>query len=248
MRKRLKAFRHFYVQNEASKNLLLNIGFENSTVSGDTRFDSVFRLKKQNNHLDFLDKFCSSKTVLVAGSTWPKGEKYLVDFVNNHLKENQGVIIVPHDIEKNKIEGLKKSINTGVNIFSEGSFSHDRNVFIIDTVGILTKVFSYADIAYIGGGYDKDGVHNVLEPAVFGIPLVIGPVYHKFEEAKDLVNLGACAVANSESELIECFQFLFENLVARQKRGKIASQYIENHQGATQLILDEISTVIEDIS
>lgn len=248
MRKRLNAFRHFYVQNEASQNLLNSVGFENSTVSGDTRFDSVAQIKKQDNQLGFLDSFCKSKTILVAGSTWPQGEKYLVNYINNHLKDDQGVIIVPHDIDKKNILRLKKSINKKVNLFSEKEYSQDRNVFIIDTVGMLTKVFSYAHMAYIGGGFDKDGVHNVLEPAVFGIPLVIGPIYHKFEEAKDLVELGACSVAQSEAELNEIFEFLFENGEVRETRGKTAGKYIQDHLGATRLILNEISALLEDIS
>ena len=130
----------------------------------------------------------------------------------------------------------------------EGALKKDTKVFIADTVGILTKIYSYADIAYVGGGFDKEGVHNVLEPAVFGIPLVIGPIYDKFEEAKELVELQGCLVAHSDTDLSNHLSKLIEKEKYRDQLGEITKTYIKNHLGATKTILDYIEDQHADIS
>ena len=119
---------------------------------------------------------------------------------------------------------------------------------IADTVGILTKIYSYADIAYVGGGFGKEGIHNILEPAVFGIPIVIGPVFDKFEEAKELVQLEGCLVANNETEIFDHLNELIANNAYRSAKGEITRNYINQHLGATKIILDYIELELEDIS
>lgn len=248
MKKSLQSFSHFFVQNENSKFLLKNIGISDVSISGDTRFDRVFNILEQDNTLDFIEGFVKDQIVLVAGSTWPSDESKLVSFINQNIHKNVRYIIAPHNMNSKEVLKLKKAINCAVSLYSEGSIKDGTKVFIADTVGILTKIYSYADIAYIGGGFDKEGVHNVLEPAVFGIPLVIGPVFEKFEEAKELVDLKGCLVAKNEAILQDHVNKLIENDTYRNELGKITKTYIKNHLGATKIILNYMEDHLPDIS
>lgn len=249
MKKSLASFSHFFVQNQRSRDLLETIGINNVTVSGDTRFDRVAEILEQNNKLDFLDMFVKkNKPVLVAGSTWEKDETYLVNFINQNPDNDVQYIIAPHNINPKEIQKLKRALNCKTSLYTDGTLDADTKVFIADTIGILTKIYSYADLAYVGGGFDKDGVHNVLEPAVFGIPLVIGPIYDKFEEAKDLVKLGGCLVAQDEEQLNTHFKQLIQDEEYRQELGAITKAYIYKNHGATEIILDYIKDHLPDNS
>lgn len=248
MKKSLQTFSHFFVQNQDSKNLLSGIGLSNVTVSGDTRFDRVAQILNQDNTLDFLDEFTKNKDILVAGSTWPVDESYLVNFINMNSDKNFRYIIAPHNINPREIEKLKKALQVNVSLYSEGKIKKDTAVFIVDTVGILTKIYHYASVAYVGGGFDKEGVHNVLEPAVFGTPIVIGPIYDKFEEAKELVSRKGCLVAKNEAELKDHFTVLMQNKKSRTDVGQINESYIKEQLGATNIILDFIEDQLRDIS
>jgi len=239
MRKSLIAFDHFFVQDESSKLLLNKINFSNVTVSGDTRFDRVYEITKQNNHLSFIEEFKDSKYTLVAGSTWKDDEELLVDYINNVASENEKFIIAPHNINSEDIQKLKNSLIKKTVLFSEKENLNlsTYQVFIIDTIGILTKIYSYANVAYVGGGYTKSGVHNVLEPATFGIPIIIGPNYHKFNEAIDLVNEEACFTVNDSKKLSVLLKKLFQLKDYRVKAGNNALKYVMDKTGATTKIL-----------
>jgi len=248
MKNALGTFTHFFVQNDASKRLLESIKFTNITISGDTRFDRVASILNQDNNLDFLNDFTKDKIVMVSGSTWPIDEEYLIQYINQQQHENVRFIIAPHNINKKDIQKLQMAINIKTVLFSDGKPVPGAKVFIVDTVGLLTKIYSYADLVYVGGGFEKEGVHNVLEPAVFGIPLVIGPIYEKFEEAKDLVNLKGCLVANTNIELTLLFDTLVAEAGLREKLGDVNENYIQKNLGATKIILDYIHDKVEDIS
>lgn len=239
MRKILQAFNHFFVQDENSETLLKSIGFSNVTVSGDTRFDRVFEITKQNNQLQFIEEFKNNTYTLVAGSTWEDDEKILVEYINNSASENEKFIIVPHNINVKNIEELKASISKKVILFSNKKDKklQDFQVFIIDTVGILTKIYSYANIAYVGGGFTNTGVHNVLEPATFGVPIIIGPNYNKFLEVIDLVNKKACFSVNNSKKLYVLLKKFFQEEQKRKKAGKQALNYVVERTGATTKIL-----------
>lgn len=249
MRKSLTAFTHFFVQDENSKQLLDSINFNNVTVSGDTRFDRVFEITQQNNKLPFIEEFIDNKYTLVAGSTWKEDEMMLVDYINNKASENEKFIIAPHNINPKDISDLKNSISKKVVLFSEKPSNvtqvdvnlADYQVFIIDTVGILAKIYSYATIAYIGGGFTKTGVHNVLEPATFGIPVLIGPNYYKFNEAIDLVKNRACFVVDNSKELSLHLDKFFQSNELRLKTGESAKKYVVDKTGATAKILEFIA-------
>lgn len=240
IRNSLTTFSHFFVQDENSKQLLRSIDFNNVTVSGDTRFDRVFEITHQNNKLPFIAEFIDNKYTLVAGSTWKEDETMLVDYINNKASENEKFIIAPHNINAKVIAELKNSISKKVVLFSEkGANTLSNNqVFIIDTVGILTKIYSYATIAYVGGGFTKTGVHNVLEPATFGVPILIGPNYHKFNEAIDLVKNKACFAVDNSKELSLHLEQFFQSNEMRLKTGESAKKYVLDKTGATAKILN----------
>ena len=236
MRRSLNAFDHFFVQNKKSESLLRGIGFNNVTQCGDTRFDRVNDILSQDNRLDFLEDFVKNSTILIAGSTWPKDESILLDFINEGSGSGQKFIIAPHQMDHERIKKLKDALNKKCSLYSEGTPDEDIRVFILDTVGLLTKVYSYADIAYVGGGFDKEGVHNVLEPAVFGVPLVIGPIFDKFQEAVDLVQRKGCIAAENAERCQQSFADLFEQESLRTRMGEINRNYIQEHTGATKTI------------
>lgn len=240
MRKSLKAFEHFFVQGEDSLELLKSVDFKNISVSGDTRFDRVYEITKQNNKLNFIEEFKNGHYTLVAGSTWKDDEDLIVDYINNSASNKEKFIIAPHNINSEAIKELKKSISKKTVLFSEKQKKDLSNfqVFIIDTVGILTKIYSYADITYVGGGYTKSGVHNVLEPATFGVPIVIGPNYNKFNEAIELVNEEACFTIDNSKKLSVLLRKFFNEKQKRFTAGNKALSYVVDKTGATDKILN----------
>ena len=237
----LQSFDYFFVQNEGSKKLLQKIGFTNVKVSGDTRFDRVVSILDRDNSLDFIEQFKNNIATIVIGSSWPKDENILVNYINSS-SDNVKFIIAPHNIKPEQILELKKTITKKTILFSEKGNQNlsDFQVFIIDTIGILTKIYCYADIAYVGGGFGNPGVHNILEPATFGIPIVIGPNYSHFAEAIALVNLQGCVAITSQNELNETFNALLSDTVIRNEKGHICSTFVQMNKGATDVILNHI--------
>jgi 3-deoxy-D-manno-octulosonic-acid transferase len=243
-RKALDTFTYFFVQNESSKKLLLELGKTNVAVSGDTRFDRVASILEKDNSLDFISKFKNDTLTIVVGSSWPKDENLLVDYINQ-TSENVKFIIAPHNIKAEQIQELKNSITKKVVLFSEVETRlitslQDFDVFIIDTVGILTKIYSYADIAYVGGGFGNPGVHNILEPATFGVPIVIGSNFSHFAEATALVNMEGCVSISDKNELFDAFSNLISNDDIRNEKGHICSTFVQMNKGATSIILKHI--------
>lgn len=245
MQKSLKTFTHFFVQDTNSKKLLNNIQFENVTVSGDTRFDRVYNNSLQNHKLDFIESFLkiTTNSVLVAGSTWKKDEELLVNYINEKASDNQQFIIAPHNIDFEDIKNLKNSILKKTILFSEISnvTKIDAQVLIVDTIGLLNKVYSYATIAFIGGGFGA-GIHNILEPTTFGVPILIGPKYHKFKEAIDLVKLKGCFVVNNQIDFNKILT-LFSDKNELEKIKMINNQYVKKNIGATLCITNYIKKI-----
>ena len=232
MRRCLHCFTHFFVQNDQSKQLLNGLGFTNVTVGGDTRFDRVAEIVTRDNHLDFVEQFKGDALCVVFGSS-----QYL-----NSCKGRVKFIIAPHNIHSDEIAVLKhnkQKLDRKVALFSEKDTLNlaDYEVLIIDTIGILTKVYSYADIAYVGGGMGNTGLHNVLEPAVFGIPVLIGKNYSKFNEAKELVALGGVLSISTPEQFATAMDSLINSADKRAAIGAINSRYITEKQGATKAFL-----------
>jgi 3-deoxy-D-manno-octulosonic-acid transferase len=237
-RKALKTFDYFFVQNESSKKLLQSLGFQNVKISGDTRFDRVVAILERDNSLDFIANFKDNKTTIVIGSSWPKDEELLINYINQSSEEIK-FIIAPHNIKEEQISNLKSQITKKTVLFSEKNNLDlsNFNVFIIDTIGILTKIYSYADIAYVGGGFGNPGVHNLLEPASFGIPIIVGPNYSHFAEATALVHQEGCISINIQNELNEAFDNLISNEDIRHEKGHICETFVQMNKGATEVIL-----------
>ena len=240
-RKALKTFDYFFVQNESSKKLLQSLGFQNVKISGDTRFDRVVAILERDNSLDFIANFKDNKTTIVIGSSWPKDEELLINYINQSSEEIK-FIIAPHNIKEEQISNLKSQITKKTVLFSEKNNLDlsNFNVFIIDTIGILTKIYSYADIAYVGGGFGNPGVHNLLEPASFGIPIIVGPNYSHFAEATALVHQEGCISINIQNELNEAFDNLISNEDIRHEKGHICETFVQMNKGATEVILKHL--------
>lgn len=243
-KKPLYAFDHFFVQNTRSKELLNSIRFNNVTVSGDTRFDRVSDQLQQNNKLDFIEEFVDGKLCLVAGSTWPEDEVFLKEYILQNKKDLK-IIIAPHHIEQDRIRDFIKNTKVSTVLFSEkeGKQLKDHYVMIVDTVGLLTKIFSYADIAFVGGAVGKTGLHNILEPATFGIPIITGINFEKFPEANELQKLKGLKAVSSASEFESVLSELVENPELRMRTGEINRKYIQDNVGATQMVRSYLKRV-----
>jgi 3-deoxy-D-manno-octulosonic-acid transferase len=237
----LKTFDYFFVQNESSKLLLQKLGYKNVKISGDTRFDRVVSILERDNSLDFIKQFKNNTITIVVGSSWPKDESLLVNYINQ-TNVKVKFIIAPHNIKVEQIQELKNSITKKTILFSEKEKKDlsSYDVLIVDTIGILTKIYSYAEIAYVGGGFGNPGIHNILEPATFGIPIIVGPNYSHFAEAVALVHKEGCISIANQNELNDTFSNLISNEDIRLEKGHICSTFVQMNKGATAVILKHI--------
>jgi len=244
MRKALGTFSHFFVQEENSKDLLSSIGYTHVTVSGDTRFDRVSQILQKENTLDFMQRFKGNSKCLVAGSTWPEDNKVLLDFINAQ-EAGLKVVIAPHNIRPRPIEELKSSITKKVVQYSKIDLDtiSDAEVLIVDTIGLLTKIYGYADFAYVGGGF-ATGLHNTLEPAVFGIPVLIGPKYHDFNEAVEMVNRKGILMVKDKEDFSQIMHQFIQDVRFAEKTGKNNSEYIQENTGATHTVVQYIENLL----
>ncbi|NDV15686.1 3-deoxy-D-manno-octulosonic acid transferase [Muricauda sp. TY007] len=244
MRKSLGKFDHYFVQDKNSKKLLESIGFTTSSISGDTRLDRVSEILERNNQLDFMDRFKNNQLCLVAGSTWPEDEEILISYINNS-KEKVKFVIAPHEIKPAHIEKITSSLQKRTVLYSTMGNQNlkEFDVLVVDTIGLLTKIYSYANIAYVGGGF-ATGLHNTMEPAVFGIPIIIGPKFEGFKEAEDLVNEGGILPISSKDSFGDLVSDLLNNPVTIKNIGAINSNYINSNRGAADLIMEHISKIM----
>jgi len=233
-KKTLGRVSHFFVQTETSKQVLLNNGFQNVSISGDTRYDRVTSQLQMNNTLDFVADFKSNRLCMVLGSTWNECEEVFLNTINSSNK-NICFIIAPHEIKTQKIDALKSKLKVKTSIYSQGINNADQ-VLIVDTIGFLTRMYCYADIAYVGGGFGTSGLHNILEPAVFGTPIIIGPKIKKFPEAKAMGNDGGLRIVVTTNEFKDCVNELIDNPELRKNMGSAAANFIKKQIGATERI------------
>jgi len=243
MRKALACFDHFFVQNKTSLNLLKGLGFENVTVSGDTRFDRVSHQIEMDNSLEFMEQFREEKLCMVCGSTWPEDEKVLLPFMNSDLGKTLKFVIAPHKIEERNIVQLQNQLKLPSIRYTESKETalEEYSILIVDTVGLLTKIYSYADIAYVGGAMGNTGLHNILEPATFGLPIVIGKHFEKFPEAIKLQDIAGLYSVQNSDECLEILQKLVSDKKFRETTGMISGHFVNSHTGATRTILQNIS-------
>ncbi len=243
MRKALRTFEHIFVQDPESLALLAGIGIQNTTVNGDTRFDRVSEILSQDNPLNFMEAFKGPSLCVVAGSSWPIDEKIITPYIDSNL---HGIkfVIAPHNIHRDHVQHLVKTLRRKTLMYSErqGKDLSDYEVLILDTVGMLSQVYSYADIAYVGGGFGT-GLHNTLEPAVYGIPVLIGPKYKGFKEAEDLVDLGGILITENEAAFAQAMEVLVRDTGLRMKTGEINGTYVAKNIGASIRIVDHIRSL-----
>ncbi|MDR0437935.1 MAG: 3-deoxy-D-manno-octulosonic acid transferase, partial [Bacteroidales bacterium] len=240
-RKQLRAAEHFFVQNQESENLLKSIGFTNVTISGDTRFDRVSEILQTKKSFPIIEAFKGNKKLLVVGSSWPADEKLICDAISKF--PNFKFLFVPHEIDEAHLQKLERLIPTpflrysAVETHGRASLQiNDVQVMIVDQIGYLSQLYQYADIAYIGGGFEKSGIHNILEAAVFGIPILFGPNYKKFQEAHDLIALGAAkSISTTDEFVVET-----HGRASLQELPTKAANYVNQKTGATSIILTTI--------
>ena len=228
---------YFFVQNEESKTLLNSLGITQVSVNGDTRFDRVAENAKNKKELKEIKAFCGSSKVLVVGSTWPADEELLNSIIERYT--DWKFIIAPHEIAEANLQRLEEQL-LGKTIRYSNLEVHKLavpQVLIINNIGLLSSLYAFGTIAYIGGGFGK-GIHNTLEAAAFGLPVIFGPNYQKFQEAKDLIELKAGYSISNQAELNSCFKALQAD--THKEAGKQAKAYVDSHTGATVQILEKI--------
>ncbi|WP_412467383.1 3-deoxy-D-manno-octulosonic acid transferase [Pedobacter sp. KLB.chiD] len=234
----LKSVTYFFVQNKESEDLLKSIGLHHVSISGDTRFDRVYENAQSPKQLSIVESFIGSAPTIVCGSTWPEDEKILSALPQQY--PNWKFIIAPHEIHESHIESIEKQFSVGSIRFSvfgaePKALNAQYQTLIIDNIGMLSALYQYGKLAYIGGGFGT-GIHNTLEAAAFGLPVIFGPKYDKFQEAKDLIAIGAAKSISSTGELIDTFN-AFAN---HQQAADAARKYVDNKKGATDQIISVI--------
>jgi 3-deoxy-D-manno-octulosonic-acid transferase len=238
-RKMLKMVTWFFVQDIPSKHLLHDAGITNVTISGDTRFDRVWANAQQPKTLKHVAEFKNSQKLFIAGSTWPADEQLIAELIARY--PNWKFIIAPHEVGEDKITGLLNILpkETTIEFSKINTLSALHTTLVIDNIGMLSSLYQYADIAYIGGGFGA-GIHNTLEAAAFGMPVLFGPKYDKFKEARDLVQLKAGFSINGQQKLDAVAGLLMNNNEARYAAAAIAKNYVKEHVGATDAIMKYI--------
>lgn len=241
--KMLQSFEHFFVQNLKSKQLLETIGFSNITVAGDTRVDRVCSISANVKSIPEFVTFCGNNKILVCGSTWPKDESILFNFINQK-NGSWKIIMAPHDISEIHIRQICKNLEVDFVNYSnlnnlDNKTLEDARVFIIDNIGLLSSLYQFGELAYIGGGFGA-GIHNILEPAAFKLPVIFGPKHHKFQEATDLIGRNGAFGIKDEHDFWEVLEFL--EIESNLKSTKLAvTKYIQENRGATMKIMNYLS-------
>ena len=255
----LKGFSHLFVQEEASKVLLAAHGITNVSIAGDPRIDRVFDIAQTAKSFPIIEQFKQQDLLFIIGSAHQKDIALLLPFIQQHTTWK--ILVVPHEVDQQSIKYIQdllpnaqlytdieaKKCRTPLEVSDTlvSNFSTDRqksnNILIVNTIGLLSQLYKYADVAYIGGGFDT-GIHNILEPAVFGIPILIGPKYKKFEEAKALIGLGGVVMVNNQEQFFHIEKQLVQ-AEYRQAMGVINKNYLLAHQGGTVTIFNKLAKV-----
>lgn len=234
----LKRFDHFFVQDQQSADLLAKAGITQVTVSGDTRFDRVAEVARQKKSFPLVEQFAAGHQVFIAGSTWPPDETMVRLLIEKNIP-NLKFIIAPHEVHEARIQRLVELLPHETVRFSQATDQNlaEAHVLVIDNIGILSHLYQYANVAYIGGGFGV-GIHNILEAATFGLPVLFGPNYQKFREAVELIAQGGAFSFGDEKEFLASALPLLSDEPQREAAAQIARQYVESREGATRLTLD----------
>ena len=237
----LSCVTHFYLQDQNSAQFLKSIGFNNYTITGDTRFDSVSQIAKNKKDFPEILKFKQENNLFIGGSTWPEDEELIAKFIKSY-PSNWKFIFAPHEISENKLVALEGLLNQKSIRYSKIDDHTDiaaLKILIIDNIGLLSSLYAYADIAFIGGGFGA-GIHNTLEAAAWGLPVIFGPNYQKFDEAKSLIEKKAGFGISNFEELEQVLTNLIKDSGFRKTTGQLAKDFVEQNIGATQKIMQEV--------
>ncbi|MBC3758092.1 3-deoxy-D-manno-octulosonic acid transferase [Hyunsoonleella sp. SJ7] len=239
-KKALLSFEHIFTQNESSKSLLESIGYQNVTVSGDTRFDRVTSQLESDNTLGFVEAFKQDKLCVVVGSSWPEDEALFIEFINSRRNLGVKYIVAPHNIKSGQIQNFASKLRAKTVLYSEKDNEELKHfdVLIIDTIGLLSKIYSSSDIAYVGGAMGTTGLHNILEPAVFGPPIVIGKNYIKFPEAQAMIDNGGVFSVSDQMGFNAILRKLIADSDFRRLSGSKNTEFIKKNTGAVIQILN----------
>jgi len=243
-RKILQGFTKIFVQNEDSKELLQFIGIENAEVCGDTRFDRVAAVAAKPKAIAIAKAFSLNHKVMVAGSTWPADEDLIFKLIYQN-KHKMRFIIAPHEISADHINSLMQRAGKTAVLFSKTNTEEAKKaeILIIDSIGMLSQLYQYGTLAYIGGGFGV-GIHNILEASAFGLPVFMGPNYHKFNEAKKLIELGGAFEVTKPNELIKKVNILLNNKEELSHVVSINKTYVINGCGATEIVMKRVNELM----
>ncbi len=243
----LKNFDHFFTQNLETKVLLQSIGLNNSTLAGDTRFDRVMEIIKAAEEIPIAKQFKANDKLMVIGSCWPEDMNVLAPFINENARALK-FIIAPHEISESFLQEIERSLQVKSMRYSKASETSmsDFNVLIIDNIGMLSRLYKYGELAFVGGAFGK-GLHNILEAACFGIPIFFGNKnYVKYQEAIDLIKLGGAFEVSGYADLKE----KYEQVVSIPQNFLLACEvtrsYVEENLGATKKIVDYCDQVLSN--
>ena len=238
-RRMLGFFTRLYVQDEASLRLLASIGVDRTQQAGDTRFDRVAQIAAAAESVPRVEAFCQGRPAVVCGSTWPADEEIITDYINSHPESGKWVI-VPHEVGEGHVREIVARCKAPAARYSdEAADLAAARVLVVDRIGFLSAVYRYASVAYIGGGFGK-GIHNTLEAAVYGIPVVFGPNHRKFKEATDLLERGGAFTIKNKDEFGSLFDSLLENPAIAQTAGGEALAYVRSQLGATEAVIRQL--------
>jgi 3-deoxy-D-manno-octulosonic-acid transferase len=243
-RKQLSMYRKIFLQDADSEQLLKGITANNSVLAGDTRFDRVIDIAEQAKTDAIAEAFKGNSKLWICGSTWEEDERIILSVYKQLVKggEKLKLLIVPHEIGEKHINQVAEQFKARKYSEVKAEEVKDYNELIIDKMGMLSSLYKYADVAYIGGGFGKN-IHNLPEAAVFGVPVLFGPNHHKFTEAIDLIKLQGGFAINNENELLEKMKQLLKDVDYCKKIGANAKAYIYNGSGATRKIITELEKI-----
>ena len=232
----LRSFNHLFVQNDESRDLLKGIGIEEVTVAGDTRFDRVLQIRQQAKDLPLVEAFKQGELTFVAGSSWQPDEDLFIEYFNHHPEVK--LIIAPHVIGEDHLQQIIGKLEGKVVRYTQATLENvtDAHCLIIDCFGLLSSIYRYGEIAYIGGGFGA-GIHNTVEAAVYGVPVIFGPNYQRFMEANDLIECGGAFSINDSNDLKALLNKLLSDKTFLQEAGNKAGTYVHSRAGATDIIL-----------
>lgn len=238
----MKSFRRIFVQDETSERLLKECGVDAVEVSGDTRFDRVIAIASARREIPVAGAFCGDRTVVVAGSTWKEDETLLMKYINRRVRPYKW-IIAPHETDPAHVQWIMERLQVPAMRYSEREEKDpaEAEVLVIDNIGMLSSLYAYGKVAYIGGGFGS-GIHNVPEAAVYGMPVLFGPRYRKFREAVDLVQLGGAFPVTDAGEAEQWLNRFYDDIPAREKAGAVARKYVLASAGSTGKIVNNLLT------